>query len=513
MKIIHFRSVIVTCNKKLNGERVLNLILALMVALVGEFVWAQLVDSSCRQQCYTDEYHTSECLAKCEQVENIQALQTTSQPSLDTSALEQKKKQCEATVGAKKDLTPSKKELLIQACVAGSENSTQGGTEMNLNNCSGAVSAAKMACESSLFVQQGLSMLNQYQQFKAMGDFNNACNAARNAMTTGILANGGVAAMCLLAQRSCVSACQSVNETPGVAGVAALNEKRQANLQKCEALAEQRNMALLSAGMQSMQAAFAVDCSKLSAGCTGAEAVNDTRCPMQYCSQPGRTNHPVCMQYAAGGSCDKPENANLPQCVCMRNPTAPECGSDFGRNQASPFNPGSFEASAPWKADGSQGFDIDPMAGPESIDKGGRQQAQANPILGKGGAGGGSSGGGMGGFAPPGQGSGAAGDGSGLDTNILGAAKDGYVDPYAGGMRADEGPAAGGRAGAGGKRDGGGDGIDLRAFLPNGRLAGKRGLASANSKLLQSGVTSARGLSNFEKITRTMNSNRPNLLP
>ena len=174
-----------TCNKKLNGERVLNLILALMVALVGEFVWAQLVDSSCRQQCYTDEYHTSECLAKCEQVENIQALQTTSQPSLDTSALEQKKKQCEATVGAKKDLTPSKKELLIQACVAGSENSTQGGTEMNLNNCSGAVSAAKMACESSLFVQQGLSMLNQYQQFKAMGDFNNACNAARNAMTTG----------------------------------------------------------------------------------------------------------------------------------------------------------------------------------------------------------------------------------------------------------------------------------------------------------------------------------------
>jgi hypothetical protein len=209
--------------------------------------------------------------------------------------------------------------------------------------------------------------------------------------------------------------------------------------------------------------------------------------------KPGRQSDPKCQ--IAFSNCSNATYAaqNAQYCACIQNPMGAGCNSF-----AATPTPG----AAPDVTGGLDGTDFG--MGDNNI-----APSRANTL---GGAGSTGYNAGTGGGSMPIAGSG-SGDKGGEPVNkdILngygGGAGGGFFG-YGGGGYADGGSGKGG-----GGSDGKGGGIDLKNFLPGGKNDPRRNPASINLGYADGSITSANGLTNFQKVTRKMNQKRPELMP
>lgn len=160
---------------------------------------------------------------------------------------------------------------------------------------------------------------------------------------------------------------------------------------------------------------------------------------------------------------------------------------------------------------GEDGFDPF-MGGPDRFGGGGdRFGGGGGDRFGGGGGGGHRSGGGFSGGPRGGPGGGGGGGNKPVyDTNVMGGvgssagAGGGY--PSAGGGYANGAAAGSGYSGT--YKPGANPSLDLKKYLPGGAMAQQRDTTSLNAK----GITPANGLSNWEKVTRSLNNNRSRLV-
>lgn len=211
----------------------------------------------------------------------------------------------------------------------------------------------------------------------------------------------------------------------------------------------------------------------------------------------GDTSEQKTAQLAVSGEvCDDAKNANLPECICKKNPRTPGCTNALqkvGENSANRLAAGGLGAGgSSSKSNGGSGFDGSPGTPPiehrEINDAGGGGLPGAptgggSAGLGSGGSGGGGSAGGTG-----------DAEGSGLD-----------LDKYGSGY--------GGGGGGGGKYGAGLAGSNsgkYRAYLPGGAKDPRRGLAGQQAWTKE--VTGQGGKSNWEKVKERYHDNKSTLL-
>lgn len=189
--------------------------------------------------------------------------------------------------------------------------------------------------------------------------------------------------------------------------------------------------------------------------------------------------------------CQKEENKNLPECICMANPRTEGCSGSGGdragnNNSRSGLTTGDGSNGATRTVAGADlGSDTPMGIEPGAVNNSGGG-AGASGSTGGGGSGlGGGSGGGSGGPNAAADGAG----GKGLDTNILGGASGG---------------------GGGGYGGVGGSGDKYRQYLPGGAKDPAKGMAGQSAASRE--VTGQGGKSNFEKVKDRYIDNKKSLL-
>ncbi|MGZ3773559.1 MAG: hypothetical protein ACXVCY_00905 [Pseudobdellovibrionaceae bacterium] len=194
--------------------------------------------------------------------------------------------------------------------------------------------------------------------------------------------------------------------------------------------------------------------------------------------------------------CADPKNANMPDCICQKNPRTPGCANTFQKPGANGLNNQVTAASSP---SGMSPVDrslaglqtnsgLPPINAGNVNDPGG---GAAGPPVGGGGAGLGGGGGGAGGG--PGSGNGESGK-NGID-----------LEKYSSGL-------AGG--GGGGRYNGSSSGSNssdkYRSYLPGGAKDPNRGIAGQQAWTKE--VTGQGGKSNWEKVKERYNDNKNTLI-
>lgn len=198
---------------------------------------------------------------------------------------------------------------------------------------------------------------------------------------------------------------------------------------------------------------------------------------------------------AVKATCEKPENAQLPECLCLANPRLPGCANTLqkaGEASSSNFSAMSSPNAGSGSTGGSgSGIDLssDPNRDPASANK----SADSSGVGAPAGGGGAGLGGGGGGFGGGAAGAGGAGEKKGLSANILGGGSGG------GG--------GGGSWGSGGSSSS--DNAKLRPYLPGGekdpnKMAGQQNWTKE--------VTGQGGKSNWEKVRDRYRDNNSSLL-
>jgi hypothetical protein len=234
---------------------------------------------------------------------------------------------------------------------------------------------------------------------------------------------------------------------------------------------------------------------------------------INFCEDPRNQGNAKC-------DCEAPENAMFARCNCKKksDKTNPACvGVKVAPPPTGPAAPKPIPPTTPIVTSKPNPSPTPNPNRPNSTlneDIDGGTDQEYNPAGGAGGPGQkvgdipGGGGGGIGGFSGGGGGGQAAGGpGEGpYKTDI----DKGIGNAGAGGMGGGGGgyPNSGGGGGYGPEGDK--DKMDWSKFLP--KVDKARGLAN-DAEMAANGITSANGLSNFEKVTKKMNEKRPALLP
>jgi len=357
--------------------------------------------------------------------------------------------------------------------------------------CVSAHDAAENYCLAQQLAAPITAQLAAYKSQMNSGDTKAACKTAKQVALLSATANTATSVLCVKKSNACITACESQAATQAVADGPAASKLAA----DCK---NSKTFLAVSAALQGMQSLQAFGQSKLceeaaSGKCIGDNAYNDSDC-MQYCMKPGRQNDPKCR--IAMASCTDPQYAvqNAQYCACLQNPSGQGCS-----NIIDPPNPTVTDGLP--QLGGNLGGDefgqLDNKPGGSSANNDTRAGG-----YGGGGLGGGSS------FPIAGSDNRAPTDEQ-KDKDIL----NGYGGASGGGFGYGGGGGGYGTAGGGSGRGGdSGSGIDLRSFLPGQKNDPRRNPASALG-YADSSITSANGLTNFQKITRKLNQKRPELMP
>lgn len=359
-------------------------------------------------------------------------------------------------------------------------------------DCVSAHDAAENYCLAQQLAAPIAAQLAAYKSQMNSGDTKAACKTAKQAAFLSASANIATSVLCVKKSNACITACESQAATQAVAD----GPSATALAKSCK---ESKNFLAVSAALQGMQSLQAFGQSKLceeaaSGKCIGENAYNDSDC-MQYCMKPGRQNDPKCR--VAMASCTDPQYAaqNAQYCSCLRNPTGQGCS-----NIIDPPTPNLADGLP--QLDGNLGGDE--FGQPDNKPGG----SSANNDTRAGGSGGAALGSGSSSPVAGTNGNNATGD-EPKDKDIL----NGYGGSNGGGFGYGGGGGGYGTASGGSGRSGDSDsGIDLRSFLPGQKNDPRRNPASMLGYADRS-ITSANGLTNFQKITRKMNQKRPELMP
>ncbi len=372
---------------------------------------------------------------------------------------------------------------------------SSGQLEMAVSSCKEATVQATMNCDISQNsnVRQAMAMGNQLKNQINMGAASSIAALCSQMGTFASTMNGAVAAYsayCSAGYASCSSACDaSLQEVDQIARMLALpggyasgvteaqvglasKEIKEARV-KCASLSENIRTATENVGSYLTLEQFK------SQQCGNAVGGLDQACLKN-------PNTPECKAKMAQNCSNPTFAANNTVCICMSNPSDPRCGSASGNNNfAAGMNgrgrsgAGGSGASADGKIGGPFGTELDGSGFPGSIGSGGdpNLSQDGGPSGGRGYGGGRANidGGGGSGGGGSGQG-GSGGGGSGINTKIIG----GYGFGRGGGTGY-----SGGGSGAGG---GGmpsysqrgmvnGRPVDLKQFLPGGKMDPSRALA------------------------------------
>lgn len=401
------------------------------------------------------------------------------------------------------------------------------------NSCQSAYTRANVICSPGKFAADIQGMLTQVQAAHANGNMRNMCAGAEKLNKILGSVNAGISSGCFATRMGCMRACSPESKTPN----SSLQEKCDKFMDTVVGAAQQSAMNFLTGAMagkckddltaQEKDPKFA---------CYREGAENNKDCPGAYCAMAGRfperKTEETCKSFYPV-YCDSPQEQQLLSCVCYKNPRDSRCNpaditaqvrqNPWGNFQNNPNIPGLGGGNGGagggigdiGDGDGvGEGLDL-PAPG-EELAPGQRQENKTAYGGGQGGGGGGFTGGAQGFGLEGGQGGGGAG-GSGLNTDVI----TGTVPGGGGGDASMAGGGGGDGDGSMGGSGGGGRGGDddkigkfsLKDFLPGGAQDPSRNPASADSLLLQNGITGAEGLSNFEKVTRKMNQKRSSLVP
>lgn len=369
-------------------------------------------------------------------------------------------------------------------------------------SCEGDTTMADNVCTGRDLSTQIAPLLSAYGAVQSK-DMYKSCKKAANLAKVGAIANGALVAACYAAQKKCLSSCTAQKESLDSQGMDSSAPTK--FLSQCKSLELNVQMAMVSAVNALAAFTGSSQCQKaLNQECSTAEAVNNINCPEQFCSNPERQTHSICIGYYQQNPdlCQGSMAQYNPVCICQQTPNDPNC-ANLGGNTP---NFAGGDSQNPFGHLGS-----DPLDDQGNGVQAGTNQAQAFQAPNAGGGGGGGLGGGGGGGAAPAGGDGGGGSGKGIyDTNINGG--------LSGGGGAGMGAAGGGYENYGGNAQGRGSAstgegskFDLSKYLPG---AEKRVLANQQKNYLQSqGVSKANGLTNFQKVTRTFNKKRNELMP
>ena len=282
--------------------------------------------------------------------------------------------------------------------------------------------------------------------------------------------------------------------------VASTSEKRngfEARAESC-GKSEINVMSALVSGAQFIQGFQQADnCANIiDDECAQSTAYNNPSCTSQYCSNPSNAAQPQCRALAS--SCASGDSKYSQVCACISNPSQQGCPGYYSSN-SNKLNPSLSDANERFNTDAlGTGVQDTGLKGPIKPEGAGPNIKEA-----------GNKGGAMGAAGGAGAGSGAGGDGSPreepgpYDTNVIGGA--------GGGSGSSGGSSAGYESGSSssfGKTTSSGgtpySGFDLKQYLPGGAKAANRGPTSLESK----SISTANGLTNFQKVDQTINSNR-----
>ena len=351
-------------------------------------------------------------------------------------------------------------------------------------DCSAAATHAKEVCTTGQAIapvaanaSKSLSGLSSAQ---ASGDALSACSDMGTAaeMQSGI--NAAFAGTCDMAINECANKC----DTNGAAltdGVKATNALASTCLSYKTAVYLSGAQATLA--LTSLTQIAACKQAAAATQCLQANAVNNSACPTQYCTLPAHTTDPVCQALANATSCANPANASMAICQSASS------GS---------LTAGTLPTSGINSALAAQELPTVPTSAPFT----GTPAGAVAPNAG-GNSGGYASGLGNGGSAL-GQKAAAAADAKNPEV-FLGSGNGSTAGMDQLGSH-DYDPSVLARANG----DASMAGFNINKYLP--KKAGLRGPASIDPNfLLKNGITSANGLSNWEKITKKLREKQPEL--
>lgn len=387
-------------------------------------------------------------------------------------------------------------------CVSSTSGSAGSGS-MYGRTCAEKTESAVLKCDDKQ--DGGMNQVKNAAQLLAAGasatsGIQSSCAAIGTLSMSANAALGTFSSVCSASYMGCQSACsedlnvakQAASNPATAAAAESAIAEIQANAKKCNAL--RGNVASAGQAMQNLMAAKAnMDmCKQLAGNTLAAQCAKDPTLPM--CSQLSTTD------------CSNPTTAaSNTVCICQVNPNDSRCGTSTGTGMYSQSSTGTDGLSGtPGGTFGDDGFG---GGGYGDVQMGNRGE-QASGNLAKGSAGGSRSGAAGGGGQGGDAGGGGAG-GSGINTKIL----NGYV----GGRGGSAPGAGGGGAGRGGPGNGqqlaangqGGENVDLRQFMPGGKMDPQRGLAGVSGP---DGITGPH-TDIWKKVNKRYFSVAPTLLP
>ncbi|WP_413576278.1 hypothetical protein ACLVWU_18005 [Bdellovibrio sp. HCB290] len=384
----------------------------------------------------------------------------------------------------------------------------------NWDTCVNGQKAAAYACLSNLSpnIQDGVAAINSLMAVAGAAAVKDSCSSMGKAMGIAQAALTAYTAACGAAKGHCGWYCSaSMKALPQLQQALSgdykcQNDQDPSCAQSMSRYADLRatllNLAkqeLAPKDVQSIAGKTEICTSKyaqllLSAG-TGIYGVVNAIKQANSCEDASNADSSVAGSETTAEKCAVASNANLPECICLKNPMLEGCGSTAARASMNASEGGLSALSAGSTEAGKDGLSAADLAvgGGEPDLGGARSPSSSAGGVGAPVGGGGANLGGGSGFG----GSGAAGEGKdaqkALDTNILGGSGGG---------------GGGGAWGSGG--DGDGDKSGYRSYLPGGAkdpLKMNGGATNASKE-----VTGQGGKSNWEKVRERYQDNRSSLL-
>ncbi|MFK8137065.1 MAG: hypothetical protein AB8E15_01780 [Bdellovibrionales bacterium] len=411
----------------------------------------------------------------------------------------------------------------------------------SFDECNSSHSTASFFCSGVAATPYVNMLLPMYNTAKNDGT-NDSCEKAASLGKDVASLSGILMALCGGYRRSCVTACSNVDSatTPANPDMSASKMRGE-----CNGTMEVNEMQMIMSAQGALTSyAQAKDCAAQTELSDAQKCFVDphrtdpNECPDYACTLPQNVGHEAC---ESGGNGALPNNfvenctganlqINIQYCTSVCNQASvssnPYCMAivNGGPNGPNPYAPGlgdnpninnpGIDTNVDDLLTNTQGFDLN------DVDPNG---FSANEGLSKpgGGGGGGGLGGGGGGSTGAGFGGGGGGSsgGGGYDTDVIGAAKGGAGG---GGGSSRSGSGGGGyeNSGSYGKPSRSAKSgnskfspFDLKKYLPKQKKnSKKRAPASKTAQKLNSmGITGSNGLTNFQKVTRTINKKRTSL--
>ncbi|WP_413559078.1 hypothetical protein [Bdellovibrio sp. HCB209] len=391
----------------------------------------------------------------------------------------------------------------------------------NRENCITRQNAAAWACIEKLSpaIQDGVAGLNILISTVGSAAVNDSCSTfakamdiAKYAFTAYTAACGAAKAGCGLSCVAARSALENLNKTlysqpvvecvpqPTDAASAAACEKMRLDYYAVrKKMTENVKLELVESDKKSMAGKAEVCTGKyvqlLASGAAGIYGIAQSLKQGKSCEEESSADGSTTGTTTAE-TCAIEANANLPECICLKNPMLEGCGSTAARASMSASGSGLSALSATGSTTDAGGLTAADLASGSSTAETSSTSRDPSSASGVGAPVGGGGGANLGGSSGFGGGS-AAGEGKdghkALDTNILGGAGGG-----------------GGGGGMWGSGDSGSDKSGLRGYLPGGAKDPNK--LSGQQQNWTKEVTGQGGKSNWEKVRDRYQDNKRTLI-